>query len=89
MHLIKLVRWRLKEKDYQKDLKSLEILLSKKEGGMEDVSLARTQSIVHGSQRAADIFEDGLDKIKKNIARYSSGGGEHVRHSPSFHHSNN
>ncbi|PQE13008.1 hypothetical protein CJF30_00002922 [Rutstroemia sp. NJR-2017a BBW] len=68
-------RWMSKEKDYQKELKSLEVLLSKKEGGMEDVSMARTQSVVHGSQRAADIFEDGLDKIKKNSLRYSSGGG--------------
>ncbi|THV53907.1 hypothetical protein BGAL_0039g00190 [Botrytis galanthina] len=66
-------QWKAKEKDYQKEIKNLEVLLSKTEGGMENVTMARSKSIVHGTRRAADLFEDGMEKIKQNFARYSSG----------------
>ncbi|TGO51671.1 hypothetical protein BCON_0156g00160 [Botryotinia convoluta] len=66
-------QWKAKEKDYQKEIKKLEVLLSKTEGGMENVTMARSKSVVHGTRRAADLFEDGMEKIKQNFARYSSG----------------
>ncbi|TGO41271.1 hypothetical protein BHYA_0024g00490 [Botrytis hyacinthi] len=66
-------QWKAKEKDYQKEIKNLEVLLSKTEGGMENVTMARSKSVVHGTRRAADLFEDGMEKIKQNFARYSSG----------------
>ncbi|CAD6456634.1 07dfcb61-dfbb-4004-bee6-acf7b4e9139d [Sclerotinia trifoliorum] len=66
-------QWKAKEKDYQKEMKNLEILLSKTEGGMENVTMARSKSVIHGARRAADFFEDGMEKIKQNFARYSSG----------------
>ncbi|KAF7901992.1 uncharacterized protein EAF01_007290 [Botrytis porri] len=68
-------QWKAKEKDYQKEIKNLEVLLSKTEGGMENVTMARSKSVVHGTRRAADLFEDGMEKIKQNFARYSSGRG--------------
>ncbi|KAF7877631.1 hypothetical protein EAF04_001302 [Stromatinia cepivora] len=68
-------QWKAKEKDYQKEMKNLEILLSKTEGGMENVTMARSKSVIHGARRAADLFEDGMEKIKQNFARYSSGRG--------------
>ncbi|KAG4027536.1 hypothetical protein MFRU_029g00600 [Monilinia fructicola] len=68
-------QWKAKEKDYQKEIKTLEVLLSKTEGGMENVTMARSKSVVHGTRRAADLFEDGMEKIKQNFARYSSGRG--------------
>lgn len=42
---------------------------------MENVTMARSKSVVHGTRRAADLFEDGMEKIKQNFARYSSGRG--------------
>ncbi|ESZ93496.1 hypothetical protein SBOR_6119 [Sclerotinia borealis F-4128] len=66
-------QWKAKEKDYQKEMKNLEVLLSKTEGGMENVTMARSKSVIHGARRAADVFEDGMEKIKQNFARYSSG----------------
>ncbi|ATZ54435.1 hypothetical protein BCIN_10g04380 [Botrytis cinerea B05.10] len=66
-------QWKAKERDYQKEIKNLEVLLSKTEGGMENVTMARSKSVVHGTRRAADVFEDGMEKIKQNFARYSSG----------------
>ncbi|RAL60044.1 hypothetical protein DID88_000670 [Monilinia fructigena] len=68
-------KWKAKEKDYQKEIKNLEVLLSKTEGGMENVTMARSKSVVHGTRKAADLFEDGMEKIKQNFARYSSGRG--------------
>jgi len=37
-------RWELKEGDYKTELKKLEVLLSKTQGGMEEVALARSKS---------------------------------------------
>ncbi|APA10661.1 hypothetical protein sscle_06g054310 [Sclerotinia sclerotiorum 1980 UF-70] len=71
-------QWKAKEKDYQKEMKNLEILLSKTEGGMENVTMARSKSVIHGARRAADFFEDGMEKIKQNFARYGSGRGSSI-----------
>ncbi|KAB8297311.1 hypothetical protein EYC80_002663 [Monilinia laxa] len=71
-------QWKAKEKDYQKEIKNLEVLLSKTEGGMENVTMARSKSVLHGTRKAADLFEDGMEKIKQNFARYSSGRGSSI-----------
>lgn len=68
-------RWKKKEQDYQREMKNLEILLSKTEGGMENVTMARSKSVIHGARKAADLVEDGIEKIKQKSARYSSGQG--------------
>jgi hypothetical protein len=56
--------WQIKEKDYQVEVKRLEVLLSKTEGGMEMVSLARSNSSIHGSQKAAETIRKGIGSIK-------------------------
>jgi hypothetical protein len=56
--------WQMKEKDYQVEVKRLEVLLSKTEGGMEMVSLARSNSSIHGSQKAAETIRKGIGSIK-------------------------
>lgn len=58
-------RWELKEEDYKTELKKLEVLLSKTNGGMEEVSLARSKSRIHGSQRASDEIGRGINTIKR------------------------
>ncbi|QSZ34750.1 hypothetical protein DSL72_007608 [Monilinia vaccinii-corymbosi] len=68
-------QWKAKEKDYQKEIKNLEVLLSQTEGGMENVTMARSKSVIHGTRKAADLFEDGMEKIKQNFARYSAERG--------------
>jgi hypothetical protein len=63
-------QWEMKEWDYNAELKKLEVLLSKTEGGMETVSMARSNSFIHGSRRAAETISRGLDIIKeRNAAR--------------------
>jgi hypothetical protein len=60
--------WAEKENDYQKEMKRLEVLLSNTKGGMETVSMARTQSLVHGSERASDGISRGIGTIKERNA---------------------
>jgi hypothetical protein len=56
-------------------LKKLEVLLSRTEGGMEKVTLARSKSALHGSA-AADTIERGISIIKeKNAGRHSQSRG--------------
>lgn len=65
-------KWEVKEKDYQAELKNLEVLLSKTEGGMEKVSLARSKSAVHGSRRIREAVRD-LRSIKQRDAELTKG----------------
>jgi hypothetical protein len=58
-------RWEAKEGDYKAELKKLEVLLSKTEGGMETVVMARSNSRVHGSQRASEEIGRGINTIKR------------------------
>lgn len=60
--------WTLKESDYQKEVKRLEVLLSNTEGGMESVSIARTHSLVHGSERASYGISKVISSIKERNA---------------------
>jgi hypothetical protein len=65
-------KWELREKDYQTELKNLEVLLSRTEGGMEKVSLARTRSAVHGSRRIRESVRD-LKSIKQRDIELTKG----------------
>lgn len=55
-------RWDMKEKDYKSELKKLEVLLSRTEGGLEKVSLARSKSAVHGSKMIAEVIGRNITK---------------------------
>ncbi|KAE9379285.1 hypothetical protein N431DRAFT_155923 [Stipitochalara longipes BDJ] len=57
-------QWEMKEVDYKKELKKLEVLLSQTDGGMEKVTLARTHSAVHGS-RATEIVQRGIGTMRE------------------------
>jgi len=59
--------WHLKEKDYQVEVKRLEVLLSKT-GGLESVSMARSDSVIHGSKKASEIIKSGIGTIKQRNA---------------------
>ena len=64
------VRWEMKEADYKAELKRLEVLLSKTAGGLESVTMARSNSAIHGSRRVAETISLDLDSIKeRNAAR--------------------
>jgi hypothetical protein len=68
--------WQLKEIDYKVEMKKLEVLLSKTEGGMESVSMARLRSVIHGAEKASDTISRGIGTIKtKNAARNSQDAG--------------
>jgi chromosome segregation ATPase len=68
--------WENKEKDYKTELKNLEVLLSRTEGGMEKVTLARTKSTVHGSVKASESIGSMISTIKeRNAARHSRNRG--------------
>lgn len=67
-------RWEKKEQDYKTELKKLEVLLSKTEGGMESVVMARSNSRIHGSKRASDEIGRGISTIKERHAERSSMG---------------
>jgi len=56
----------MKERDYKTEMKKLEVLLSRTEGGMEKVTLARSKSAVHGSG-AAERIKKGIGTIKRGI----------------------
>jgi hypothetical protein len=49
--------WVEKENDYKAEIKRLEVILSKTEGGLESVSLARGGSVVHGTKKASDAIK--------------------------------
>jgi len=66
-------QWATKERDYKKELKKLEVLLSQTDGGMEKVTLARTNSAVHGS-RAAEAIQRGIGTIRQRNCERSRAG---------------
>lgn len=70
-------QWQQKERDYQSELKKLEVILSKTEGGMESVALARSKSVIHGAERASETIRRGIGTIKeRNSARNSQDAGK-------------
>lgn len=74
-------RWDQKESDYKAEVKSLEVILSKTEGGLESVTMARTMSVVHGTERASVSIKRGIGTIKeRNSARNSQDAGKSVRY---------
>lgn len=56
--------WCRKEEEFQKELKRLEVILSKTEGGLEAVALARTHSVIHGSRKASESISRGMGTIR-------------------------
>lgn len=60
--------WEAKEKDYKAEIKRLELMLSKTEGGMETVVLARSKSKIHGSKRFSETLGRGFGTIKDRYA---------------------
>lgn len=69
-------QWEMKEQDYKTELKKLEVLLSRTEGGMEKVTLARSKSAVHGSA-ASETIGRGISTIKeRNAGRNSRSRGQ-------------
>ncbi|KAG0646694.1 hypothetical protein D0Z07_6211 [Hyphodiscus hymeniophilus] len=65
-------QWHQKEGDYKIEMKKLEVLLSKTEGGMESVALARSKSVIHGATKASASIKRGIGTIKhRNSARNS------------------
>jgi hypothetical protein len=70
-------QWQQKESDYKSELKKLEVLLSKTEGGLESVALARSKSVIHGAERASETIKRGIGTIKeRNSARNSQDAGK-------------
>ena len=69
-------QWESRERDYKTELKNLEVLLSRTEGGMEKVTLARTKSTIHGSVKASESIGSMISIIKeRNAARHSRNRG--------------
>jgi hypothetical protein len=66
-------QWEGKETAYKADLKKIEVLLSQTEGGMEKVSMARSESVVHGTPNIGKDICRGLGTSKKQ--RVQSGRG--------------
>ena len=78
-------RWEFKERDYKAELKKLEVILSRTDGGLEKVSLARSKSSVHGAAAAAEIGR-GISTIKeRNAARNSRGRGQNTEFPNAVH----
>ena len=70
-------QWHQKESDYKVELKKLEVLLSKTEGGMESVAMARSKSIIHGAEKASDTIKRGIGTIRdRNSTRNCHGAGK-------------
>lgn len=67
-------QWEMKEQNFKTEMKKLEVILSKTEGGMEKVSLARSKSTVHGSQRVGESIKRDIGTIKARHAARSSRG---------------
>jgi hypothetical protein len=69
--------WEGKERDYKAELKNLEVLLSRTDGGLEKVSLARTKSTVHGYVKTSDSIRSMITTIKeRNTGSDSRDSGE-------------
>ncbi|OWP04021.1 ureidoglycolate hydrolase [Marssonina coronariae] len=64
-------QWEYKEKDYKSEMKKLEIMLSRTEGGLEQVTLARSKSTVHGAKVGERIGEDNCTIKARYDARSS------------------
>lgn len=60
--------WESREKDYKAEVKRLEVLLSKTEGGMETVTMARTKSRIHGSKKFSESLGRDFGTIKERHA---------------------
>ncbi|KAG9239249.1 hypothetical protein BJ875DRAFT_436677 [Amylocarpus encephaloides] len=58
-------QWEEKERDYKAEVKKLEVLLSKTEGGMESVMVARSKSQIHCTSRASDEIGRTLSTMKE------------------------
>ena len=71
-------QWEQREKDYQTELKKLEVMLSRTEGVMtEEFTMARSSSNIHGSRRVADCVKDGLRGIKtRDVGHKKTSTGE-------------
>lgn len=67
-------QWEVKEQNYKSEMKKLEVLLSKTDGGLEKVSLARSKSTVHGAQRVGESIKRDIGTIKARHAARSSRG---------------
>jgi hypothetical protein len=61
-------QWENKERDYKTEIKRLEVILSKTEGVMEAVSVARSNSVIHGTKRASGTIRRGIGTIKERNA---------------------
>ena len=69
--------WEQKENDYKAELKKLEVMLSRTEGGMESVFMARSNSVLHGAEKASDTINRGIGTVKaKNAARSNHDAGK-------------
>ena len=58
------MKWELKENEYKLEVKRLEIMLSKTDGGVENVAIARRNSNVHGTERVAQTIGSGIKTIR-------------------------
>ena len=61
-------KWEAKEKDYKAEVKRLELMLAKTEGGMESVVMARSKSKIHGSKKFSESLGRGFGTIKARQA---------------------
>lgn len=66
-------QWELKERDYKREIRQMEILLGKTEGGLAKVTLARSKSTVHGSNIGEKIGRDVGTIKARHFARTSKG----------------
>ncbi|PBP22718.1 putative ureidoglycolate hydrolase [Diplocarpon rosae] len=69
-------QWEYKEKDYKAEMKKLEIMLSRTAGGLEQVTLARSKSTVHGARVGERIGKD-VGTIKARYDARSSKDRDH------------
>lgn len=60
--------WEAKEKDYKAEVKRLELMLAKTEGGMETVVMARSESKIYGSKRFSEFLGRDIGTIKARHA---------------------
>jgi hypothetical protein len=71
--------WQTKEKDYQQEVKRLEIMLSKTPQGMESMTLARASSVIYGSKKASSSINEGIGTIKqRNAGKSQQDTGLHI-----------
>ena len=70
-------QWEEKEQDYKIDIRNLEILLSRTDGGMENVMLTRTNSAIR-SRGAAGTVSSSLQRVKGDAALIVRAQGEEL-----------